>query len=84
VSLETVVTSFDEGATPEEIAQRYPSLELAAVYAVISYVLDNRRDVDVYVATRRRSARTLQAEIEKAMPPEGFRERLLARRSAER
>src|SRR4051812_40163380 len=41
VQLETVVLAFQAGATAEEIAQQYSSLNLADVYAVISYVLGN-------------------------------------------
>ncbi len=81
VSLETVVAAFDSGATAEEIVQRYPSLELAAVYAVIAYLLDNRPEVDAYVISRRTDARALQAQIEAQLPPTGIRERLLARRT---
>jgi uncharacterized protein (DUF433 family) len=44
VQLELVVEAFDAGATPEEIVQRYPSLDLSSVYSVIAYVLDHRRD----------------------------------------
>jgi uncharacterized protein (DUF433 family) len=36
VSLETIVTAFDAGATAEEIAQQYASVDLASIYAVIS------------------------------------------------
>jgi uncharacterized protein (DUF433 family) len=84
VSLETIVSAFDAGATAEEIVQQYPSLELAQVYAVISYILDNRRDVNAYVASRRDRARALQAQIESYLPPYGIRERLLARRDSAR
>jgi uncharacterized protein (DUF433 family) len=80
VSLETLVAAFDAGATAEEIVQRYPSLDLTAVYAVIAYVLDHRDEVSVYVAKREHEARALQAEIEAYSPPQGIRERLLARR----
>jgi uncharacterized protein (DUF433 family) len=84
VSLETIVGAFDAGATAEEIVQQYPSLELAPVYAVISYILDNRVEVDAYVTTRRDHARALQAQIEGYAPPHGIRERLLARRGSAR
>jgi uncharacterized protein (DUF433 family) len=80
VSLETLVFAFDAGATAEEIVQQYPSLELSATYAVISYVLDNRADVDAYVAKRREEARALQGQIESFSPSQGIRARLLARR----
>ena len=55
-------------------------LELSAAYAVISYVLDNRADVDTYVAMRRANASALQGQIEGQSPPNGLRARLLARR----
>jgi uncharacterized protein (DUF433 family) len=81
VSLETVVAAFDSGATAEEIVQRYPSLELAAAYAVIAYVLGNRAAVDAYLASRRTDTSAVQAEIEAQLPPTGIRQRLLARRT---
>ncbi len=80
VSLETLVTAFDAGGTAEEIVQQYPSLDLATVYAVISYALDHRADVDGYVARRRDEARALRALVETHLPPAGVRDRLLARR----
>jgi uncharacterized protein (DUF433 family) len=79
VSLETVVYAFDAGGTAEEIVQQYPSLSLGNVYAIISYVLDNRQSVDDYLARRRQQADALQAEIEERWPPQGLRARLLAR-----
>ena len=82
VPLETIVTAFDAGATAEEIAQQYASVDLASVYAVISYVLDHRREVDEYVAARRDAAAEMRGEIEARFPPAGVRARLLARRSS--
>ena len=35
VTLDTVVTAFNDEATAEEIVHQYPSLQLADVYAVI-------------------------------------------------
>jgi uncharacterized protein (DUF433 family) len=80
VSLKTLVSAFDAGATAEEIVQQYPSLDLSAAYAVISYVLDHRAEVDAYVAKRFDAARAIQATIEAHSPPQGMRARLLARR----
>ena len=79
VSVETVVYALGAGSTAEEIVQQYPSLSLANVYAVISFVLDNRQSVDAYVTRRQRDADTLRAEIETRWPPDGLRARLLAR-----
>jgi len=79
VSLEALVFAFDTGATAEEIVQQYPSLELSATYAVISYVLDHRSDVDAYVAKRGEDARALQGHIQGHSPSQGIRARLLTR-----
>ncbi len=82
VPLETIVTAFDAGATAEEIVQQYASVDLASVYAVISYVLDHRPEVDEYVAGRRGAAAEMRGEVEARFPPAGVRARLLARRSS--
>ncbi len=42
VTLETVVAAFCHGATAEQIAHDYP-LELADIYAVITFYLRQRR-----------------------------------------
>jgi uncharacterized protein (DUF433 family) len=82
VLLETIVTAFDAGATAEEIAQQYPSVDLANVYAVISYVLDHRGEVDAYVVRRHDAVAEVKDEIEASFPPAGIRARLLSRRSS--
>lgn len=84
VSLETLVTAFDSGATAEEIVQQYPTLDLAQVYAVISYLLSNRASVDEYLRTRTAEAEALRSRLERRSPAQGIRARLLARRSADR
>jgi uncharacterized protein (DUF433 family) len=52
VTLDSIVAAFDLGATPEEIVQRYPSVDLASAYALIAYALRNRDSVDTYLAER--------------------------------
>ena len=37
VTLDTLMAAFKDGATPEEIAQQYPAVPLADIYAVIAY-----------------------------------------------
>ncbi|MBE7481028.1 MAG: DUF433 domain-containing protein [Polyangiaceae bacterium] len=80
VTLDSLVAAFDRGATPEEIVHRYPSVDLTAVYEVIAYMLRNRAVVDEYLTARGRKASELQANVEKQFPPDGIRQRLLARR----
>jgi uncharacterized protein (DUF433 family) len=80
VSLDTVVGAFQNGCTAEEIVIKYPTLELADVYAVIAYYLRHREEVEAYLDQRRTEAAELRAKIEARFPRVGIRERLLARR----
>lgn len=79
VTLESVVDHFDTGASPEEIAQDFPVLQLDDVYAVITYYLRHRNEVAAYRAQRRDLADRTRAKIEARMPQTGLRDRLLAR-----
>jgi uncharacterized protein (DUF433 family) len=49
VPLETVIWTYDEGASAEEIVMRYDALSLADVYAVIAYYLKHRDAVETYL-----------------------------------
>jgi uncharacterized protein (DUF433 family) len=80
VPLDTVVIAFRNGDTAEEIADSYDVLDLADVYAVISFYLSHQEEVDDYMRQRAKQAAELRHEIETRFPPEGIRERLLARR----
>ncbi|MBC7227692.1 MAG: DUF433 domain-containing protein [Thermoflexales bacterium] len=80
VTLDTVIAAFLEGATAEEIVQQYPSLSLADVYAVISYYLQNRSEIEAYLQLRREEAQRVRRENEARFDPIGVRARLLARR----
>jgi uncharacterized protein (DUF433 family) len=82
VTLDTVVAAFHDGATADEIAEQYPTLQLSDVYAVIGYYLRRKRDVDEYLAGRERRAEEVRRENESRFSPVGVRSRLLARRSA--
>jgi len=79
VTLDTVVATFVEGATAEEIAQQYPSLDLADVYAVIAYYLRKRPEVEDYLHQRQQQAEDVRKQNESRFPPHGVRSHLLAR-----
>jgi uncharacterized protein (DUF433 family) len=81
VTLDTVVIAFRQGATAEEIAQQYPTLSLADVYAVITYYLREQPDVDAYIAARQEAAASVRRLNEARFDPAGIRERLLSRRA---
>lgn len=50
IGLEHLIGEYNEGASAEEIAEEYPSLSLSLVHRIISFYLDNRTDVDRYIA----------------------------------
>lgn len=79
VTLDTVVDIFRAGASPEEITQDFPVLHLDDVYAVVTYYLRHREEVEAYLQAGRAHAAELRQEIEARAPQAGFRERLLAR-----
>lgn len=49
VGIETVLRDYQEGASPEEIVLRYPTLSLEQVHATITYYLANREKVEAYL-----------------------------------
>lgn len=81
VSLDLVVEAFDDGATPEAIAQQYSTLNLADVYGVLAHVLRHRAEIDAYLAQRREAERRVRTSNESRWDPRGVRERLMARRA---
>jgi uncharacterized protein (DUF433 family) len=80
VTLDTVVAVFEQGATAEEIACRYPSLKLAEVYNAIGFYLAHHQEVTVYLHERQQQAQAVRTTNEQKFDPQGLRDRLLARR----
>jgi uncharacterized protein (DUF433 family) len=79
VLLDVIIVAFQAGATPEDIAQQFPSVALPDVYLVIAHYLTHTADIDAYLSQRRIEAARLQSAIETRFNPVGFRARLLAR-----
>jgi hypothetical protein len=61
---ELVIRAFQDGATPEAIVQRYPTVTLADIYAVIAYYLRHRQEVEAYLAEREQRAQKVRQRIE--------------------
>ena len=79
VPLDTVVEVFNQGATAEEIVDRYSSLQLADVYATIAFYLNNQVAVEEYLEERRERAQKTRLFNESRPGAQAIRERLLAR-----
>lgn len=83
VLLELVIRAFQDGATPETIVQRYSTLALPDVYAVIAYYLRHQHEVEEYLARREQQAEEARQRIESQQGDlSAIRARLLARRQA--
>lgn len=81
VLLELVVRAFQDGATPETIVQRYSTLALADVYAVIGYYLRHRNEIERYLTWREEKAEDVRRRLETRQGDLGeIRARLLAHR----
>jgi uncharacterized protein (DUF433 family) len=81
VTLDTVIFAFKDGASLEAITDKYPSLSLTDVYAVVTYYLWNRDAVEAYLSEQQSRSAEISSLIESRLPKQGFREQLLARRS---
>lgn len=84
VTLDTVIAAFSDGATSEEIAQQYPALRLADVYAILGFYLRKRPEVEAYLRQRRQQAEDVRRQNEARFDPQGVRDRLLARHSEQK
>lgn len=80
VTLDLVVRAFNRGATPEEIAQDFPTLHLPDIYQVIGYYLKHGSELAAYFDERARAEREMLEAYQEEWSPSGLRERLLARR----
>jgi len=62
VSLASVVIHFQEGQTPEQIVESFPTVTLAQAYGAIAYYLENEEPIKDYLAQIKR-------EFERKVPP---------------
>ena len=83
VTLDSIVHSYKLGETPEQIADSFPSISLADIYAAITYYLTHTAEVEEYLRERELEADEVQASIESDPDYQAkknqMRERLLAR-----
>lgn len=59
VTLDLIVRAFNRGATPEEIAQDFPSLQLPDIYQVIGYHLKHGSELAEYFDRRARDEKEM-------------------------
>lgn len=79
VALERIVNAYDAGASPEEIVESYPTVELGDVYATITFILKNRSEVDAYMAESAADTERVHREWEARYPTSELRWRIRER-----
>jgi uncharacterized protein (DUF433 family) len=80
VGIETILSDYlDLGLFPEDIALRYPTLSLEAVYATITYYWHNQQQVDAYLQAWREHGERMRQEQELNPPPAVQRLRTIIR-----
>jgi uncharacterized protein (DUF433 family) len=78
IGIETVLYQYIHRAqTPEAIAAAYPTLRLAEIYATILYYLENREQIDAYLADWIEFGRRMREEQERNPSPAVARLRAL-------
>lgn len=64
IPLDTVITAYRQGATPEQIVEMFDVLKLADIYAAIAYYLAHQPEVDVYLQARATEGARIRQENE--------------------
>ena len=83
VLLETVIRAFQDGASPESIVNRYPTLSLSDVHNTIGYYLRHQDAVEAYLSQREQLAEAVQQRLSDIQPDlSSIRARLLSQRKS--
>ena len=70
VTLDTVIACYHQGDSPEAIHKAFDVLPLKDIEALILHYLENRAEIDSYLAQREREAEEIRKQIEATYTPE--------------
>lgn len=79
VTLDSILASYHNGSTPEEIAIQFSVLRLEDIYSAIAYYLNHRQEIDSYLEQRDQQAQQLRQQLTQKHNLVDLRQRLLAR-----
>lgn len=82
ILLELVIDAHNNGESPEDIVEMYPTLEPEEVFAVVAYYLANRSEIDAYLQRCDADAAAVRTQIEASQGPGPSKEELLRRAKA--
>lgn len=81
VTLDSILASYHNGSTPEEIAIQFSVLRLEDIYTSIAYYLNHRQEIDSYLEQRNQQAQELRQQFTQKHNLVDLRQRLLNRQS---
>ncbi len=73
IGLEHIIYAYNEGYSPEQIASKFPGLDLKIIYTLIAYYLHYRAEVDAYIAQLDADTEAAQRKWEKNRSPASLR-----------
>jgi uncharacterized protein (DUF433 family) len=80
ITLDLVVSRFEEGDGPEEIVRSYDTLRIEDVYIVLAYYLSHKDEVQTYLRQREEEAAAIRQKLEvEGISRPGFWDDLKAR-----
>ena len=81
VTLESVISLYEQGAGAEEIALRFQVLDLHDIYATLTYFLGHRAEAQAYLDRTRQRSLAARRDAERRSPTARIRERLIRHRN---
>ena len=80
VTLQTVLWTFQQGSTPEDIVDQFPVLTLGDVYDVIAYYLRHQDEIDRYLDVQDQRYHKAANDLRAQIPETSLHAKLRARR----
>ncbi|HEV3258432.1 MAG TPA: DUF433 domain-containing protein [Gemmataceae bacterium] len=84
IGLLHLVHYYNEGYSAEMLVGQYPTLPLALIHKAIAFYLENRQEVDAYIAACRDELSRQRATSPRRIDVAALRQRLEAMQRAER
>ena len=81
VTLDSLLATYHNGSTPEEIAIQFSVLSLEDIYSTIAYYLNHREEIDNYLEQRNQQAQKLRQQLTQKHNLVDLRQRLLTRQT---
>lgn len=83
IGLYHLVHYYNAGYSPEMLAGQFPDVPLALIHKVIAFYLENKDEVDVYVADYKNELEKQRTENPPRLPLASLRQRLEQMQQAE-